>query len=575
MDVSGSAIPYLELLDHYTPYGIERSINETAGAGGKMATVFAWEALWAYSYTAIARCNTVLDGAKPYMEKFASEPKSMQYISEIKTLRAYFYYMLVNLFGEVPLMTTAYLPKEEWMNVTRRPVAEVLDSMFKDLDEAATWLPWSYSATTDWGRANKSFALGLKARMALNQGSILAAEGKTAEATKYFEIARDAAKDIMDNSGRDLASDYEALFTNAGQATAEVKNEIIFELMYAGDATLGKTNYLAYGCGSRNIAQSGRFPTNLLVDTYEMANGKRIDEEGSGYNPDKPFINRDPRLHYNIYTHGDIMIGNNGEKVKFVVELFNIKTQFWNYNTEEWETRVNRDRDGGLQQYAFAENGVGYMWKKYLNFDDIPQAANNTNYVIMRYAEILLTYAEAKIELGELDGTVYAAMNKVRNRAGMPDVAAEKQGNQQLMRQLVRRERKVELPREGLTLFDLRRWRIGDIANAEPTYGFPIWKDPATLSKNKDSYDGFAAYATSKGVTAVPDYAKSTPTDLDGSRHNLNDIPSYEKYKDMLRVRDERRYWDEAFNLSPIPQTERNKAPQITQNKGYDGYEGK
>ena len=79
----------------------------------------------------------------------------------------------------------------------------------------------------------------------------------------------------------------------------------------------------------------------------------------------------------------------------------------------------------------------------------------------MRYAEILLGYAEAKIELGELDQSVYDAINQVRNRVGMPNVSADRIGNIEKMRQLVRRERKVEFAIEGLHLIDMRRWGIG------------------------------------------------------------------------------------------------------------------
>lgn len=580
LDVSGASLPYLELLDHYHGLGHERGENSTVGSGHAFATAFGWEALWAYSYEGIARCNTVLDGAAPFMDKLSSDAKAMQYLSEIKVLRGYFYYMLVNLFGDVPYMSTANLPKDQWMNVTREKAAVVIANVTEDLEEAAKYLPWKYQAAEDFGRCDRSFAYGIIARMALNAGSInLDGNGQS-----YFKTAAEASKKIMDESGRDLASNYEDLFHEAGQIKEEVRNEIIFALQYGGDvtSTAYKAHYLSYGCGSRNVSQSGRFPTQMLVDTYETSNGKRIDEEGSNYNPRDPHANRDPRLKYNIYTHGDEMIGNNGARVKFKVELFNDKTSFWNYDNNEWETRTNRDRDGGLEMYAFALNGVGYMWKKHNFHDNQPWHLATNDFVVMRMAEIYLTYAEAKIELNEIDGTVYNAINKVRFREGvnMPDITVvdpTRMGDQAKMRQIVRRERKVEMPREGLHFFDARRWRTAELENqysdgtSRPNYGFPfasptdsdaeIASAKTNLGKNKNPYSRLP-------LDMIPSFGAP------GSAEDINDIPDYRyatnpKYNQVLRVRDVNRYWEEAFYLCPIPRAERNKAPQITNNPGY------
>ena len=115
------------------------------------------------------------------------------------------------------------------------------------------------------------------------------------------------------------------------------------------------------------------------------------------------------------------------------------------------------------------------------------------------------------------------------------------------MRQLVRRERKVELAMEGLHFADMRRWQIGDLENAKPSYGAPL----STVT-----YVGMEA-------TDIPNFKTS---DL----HDLNDIASYVAYSDKLHVRDQSRYWDDKFYLWPIPQSERNKDPNLTQNPGYN-----
>jgi hypothetical protein len=164
----------------------------------------------------------------------------------------------------------------------------------------------------------------------------------------------------------------------------------------------------------------------------------------------------------------------------------------------------------------------------------------------MRYAEVLLSYAEAKIELNQLDQSVYDAINAVRNRAGMPNVSSDRIGNQQKMRQLVRRERKVELALEGIHFVDIRRWGIGDLLNGQASYGLPL---PTVR------YEGMTA-------SDIPNFKKT-------ERHDLNDVANYDAYKEKLRVRDLNRHWKEAYNLWPIPQIEILRNPNLTQNPGY------
>ena len=173
----------------------------------------------------------------------------------------------------------------------------------------------------------------------------------------------------------------------------------------------------------RMIGQSGRFPTQQLVDTYEMKNGKRIDETGSGYDPKKPFDSRDPRLKETVYTHHDVIIGNTGgdNKMKFLMEVYNPQTTSWDKDGNE-KLVANLDYAGAVAQYGYVSSGVGFAWKKYNHFDDEANANPSYNILIMRFAEILLTYAEAKIELNELDATVVNAIDRVRARVDMPGI---------------------------------------------------------------------------------------------------------------------------------------------------------
>jgi hypothetical protein len=185
-------------------------------------------------------------------------------------------------------------------------------------------------------------------------------------------------------------------------------------------------------------------PTQSLVDEYEMANGKTIDEAGSGYNADDPYKNRDPRLQNTIVVPG----------------AWYDKGYFDPLNPSSYD-------------YYAAYNYTGYAGKKYTqDLSDYGDMWNTgLNMPVIRFAEVLLAYAEAKIESGDIDNTVYEAINKVRNRAGMPDVDQAVYNSQSTLRTLVRRERRVELALEGLRWFDVQRWRIAEEVMNGPVYG--------------------------------------------------------------------------------------------------------
>lgn len=558
---SSSNIPFSILWDMYTPFGIERADNSSVGVGNvDMRTNFTPEFIWATLYTSVARCNTVLDGAAPFYNELNDNAKV--YLAEIRVLRAHFNMQLVSLWGDVPYFTKA-VTEEQQKYVERTPWRHVTDDILKELEEAAAVLPWS---SKDWGRIDKSVALGLKARMALYAGSWCKfgfgrdAVKDATQADAYFDLAADAAWRVINESGRDLAPQFRDLFTRTGQMKPEVKKETMLSMMFSdfGDKS---SHYMSLGEHCRMIGQSGRFPTQQLVDTYEMSNGKRIDEPGSGYDPRRPFADRDPRLKETVYTHHDTIIGNTGgtNKMKFLMELFNPKTRSWDADGNE-QLIDNKDYSGSVAQYGYAQSGVGFAWKKYNHFDDESSATPTYNIHLLRFAEVLLTYAEAKIERNRIDATVVNAIDRVRARAGMPPILTvdpSRAGDQAKMRQIVRRERKVELAKESLFFFDMRRWRTGALQNAEPTYGYPL---PTGVDPAQGLYPDGYEQAT---PDMVPSYGDP------GSERDLNDVASYRRFADKLRMRDRDRSWDDRSYLWPIPQTERNKAPWLSQNLGY------
>lgn len=526
--------------DNWSPYGMVFR-EETVGMGsGYGITPDEGNILNYYkgNYRIVARANSVIAGNNGKWVDQSDEAKC--HYSEARVLRAYGFYNLMSMFGDIIMPTHPVQTDEFTMPAT--PKEDVMDFILTELDEAAEYLPWTPAQR---GRITKAFAYGLAAR-----ASLFAAGydfgGKSAD---YYKLAADYAKKVIDSKQYDLSPVYLDLFVKAGQAKPETQKELIMEMMFSDDETDKTVHYGFYSSGiyaGGGSAQDAcyRMPTNMLVDQFECKDGLRIDESKL-YNPRRPYLNRDPRMRWTLAMHGDTInftvdAGVTVEKI--IVNNYDATTRWTRRG--RWTSTNNTDVTTTQNRNSYVQCGLGYVWRKYC--EDMDKFGNNHNQNIsmMRYAEILLTYAEAKIELNQMDETVYEAINKVRRRAKMPDfdkVDPTRKGDQAKMRQIVRRERRCELAWEGLLLNDYRRWDIGDLLMKYPLYGYPV-KDV--------KYSGLAE-------TDIPNF-KWDP------RADLNDVPSYEAYKDKLTMRAGRRHWDPKYRFFPYPQTEINRCPQLS-----------
>lgn len=320
-------------------------------------------------------------------------------IGEAKFLRAFYYFHLNEVFGGVPLILSAPNPEEHAI-MPRNTYEEVLAQIYQDLDDAATALPASYSASEE-GRATRGAALALKARVLLQNheyGEVISAIGEIFALDLYT-----------------LFPDYNGLFRKANEGNSE----IIFDVRF--NAPEVTNNYDIF------MAQySTQAPLKDLVDAYQMVDGESINESDL-YDPDNPYVNRDPRFVQSIVYLG-----------------------------APWRNRVATQVD--LHQ-------TGYTFRKFTEYNEttvgtIPQS--DVNYVVIRYADVLLMYAEAVNELQGPNQQVYDAINEVRNRPSveMPDLPAGL--SQEKMREAIRLERRIELAGEQSYFFDIRRWRIAE-----------------------------------------------------------------------------------------------------------------
>ncbi len=372
---------------------------------------------WNFAYKGIAAANYFLDNADKVQTSNTALINQLK--GEARTLRAYEYIKLAAFFGDIPLVTSM-ITIDEGRQLNRTPVAQIWDFVNKELSEAADALPTGYSGS-DKGRITKGAALALQARANLLAGR--------------FQQAVDAAKKVMDLNVYNLYPEYAKLFTYA----AENNTEVILDKQYIKDVY--PTNIFAFQAPYSQKGSSTAnwiVPTKKIADLYPMNNGKEINDASSGFDANNPYANRDPRLRYSIFVPGDILPDG---------KVFN-----------PLPNSGTADAIGS----TFYATSTGFSIKKYVNSEDYSNISNSgINIILLRLAEVLLTYAEAKIELGQIDQSVYDAINKVRQRTDI-SLPALSGLSQTELRDAVRKERTLELAFEGVRLFDIRRWKIAE-----------------------------------------------------------------------------------------------------------------
>jgi starch-binding outer membrane protein, SusD/RagB family len=358
-------------------------------------------------------------------------------------LRAFLYFELMKRFGGVVLLDKAQSVTESGDDLPRATYAETLAFILKDLNEATSLLPDEWTAA-HYGRATKGAAMALKARALLHAASPL--NNPTGDVTKW-KAAADAAKAVMDLNKYSLEPNYGDVLV---QATSP---EYIMIDIKGPRGWVGYiNNFIAptsYG-GQQSLIS----PTQNHVDLYEMSNGKPITDPTSGYNPQNPYLNRDPRFYNNIM-----------------------------YNDQTWQGRKVQTYVGGLDYSATSNifTKTGYYLKRLW-----PETINKTsgtallNYVFFRYAEVLLNYAEAQNEAEGPSTSVLNAVNAVRNRAGMPSLPATL--TKDALRDRIRNERAVEFAFEDMRWWDILRWKKGPELVAQPMRGMQITKSGTTFS---------------------------------------------------------------------------------------------
>jgi len=489
------------------------------------------------------------------------EALKKQMKGEAYFIRAYDYASLLMVYGGAILKDQPYNLDDDFTSVKRSTIKETLDFILKDIQSSIDNLP----ASIEQGRANRAAAAALKSRVLLFCASKLTNGGWAEQASNtlisfpagsqaaLLQQARDAAKDVMDGKYGTFSlvgtvTDPPATLTTADvQKYAETYGGIFNQKSTWNSETIwgiqfplsgGNTNNANIWYGPNGYHNWGNNnPTEPAVRRFEMADGSKF--QWDKYNPGdmevrtataaelstdplrNPYNGREPRFYACVLYDGAPWQQRPSDAAGLEPEN-KIQTGYYFKNVGDatpYKSGIDT-RQGLIEAWNGTKNG--YYIKKLLDPTSAGQYFKNTNsWVEFRYAEILMNYAEACIELGGSDlQKGIDAMNMVRNRAGLPDRVT---ADQAVAREYVRHERNIEFFAEGHRFYDIRRWMIADQV-IEDVFGMRI-----------EHYDN--------GYT-IWKYNKTDKADA-------------------------RSFTDKKFYWVPLSRDEMNKAPQLQQNPGY------
>jgi hypothetical protein len=503
------------------------SSSDLGAIGGSRFAHYRWNDL----YDRIRQTNIFLDQID---EAEFDEALKQRMKGEAYFLRAYFYHNLMRMYGGVPIITKVYGLNEDY-EVARNSFEETVDFIVANADSAAALLPLSYSGS-DLGRATKGAALALKARVLLYAASDLynvnpsgmAETGYTSAQDRQalWRAAKDAARAVMDLGVYSLfrpdpASPEEATKNYADLWLTPANDELIFVRYFTNTRNdipnvgryVGPNGYHNWGSNT---------PTQNLVDAYRMADGSKFrwddPEEAAA-----PYEDRDPRFYASIQYDG-ARWQQRPTDVQAMDPVGIIQTFTWLTLPDGTKVPGLDTRGGPVESWNGSYSG--YYLRKYIDPTVNHQFEMQTvPWIFIRYAEVLFDYAEASIELGELQDAV-DALNQIRRRAGMPEFSASM--GQAALREEYRNERRVEMAFEEQRFFDARRWMIAPEVFGEDARGIQI------LVEGTDPTDR----------STYHDY-QYTPVEI------------------------EERAWDDRMYFMPITRDELNRNDLLVQNPGY------
>ncbi|HEX5552735.1 MAG TPA: RagB/SusD family nutrient uptake outer membrane protein [Chitinophagaceae bacterium] len=489
-----------------------------------------WLSLNTTMYNWIRKANYFLDRIKT---SSLPEDKIKSLSAEVHFIRAYYYFDLVRKYGGMPIVKDVqnFDNNLQQLQVPRNKEEEVWDFISNDLDSAITDLPETWDANGA-NRATKYVALALKSRAMLYAGSI-AKYGKVQlggligippeKAAGYFTESLTASQKVIDSKHFALYTKLYDPATKSGDPVANYQNifldknnsEIIFQKAYSyPDKAHSYDNWnIPEGFTTNN--GSSIAPTLEMVESYEDIDGSpgNLDVNKEYDSPTAIFDGKDPRFDATV-LHGGSPTGW-GRNVQIYRGIYSGGKLYESLESfPDDPSRRQVGLDGPFSAGNFGK--TGFYIKKYMNMANrvVEPGYSDQNYIDIRYAEILLNYAEAAFELGKDKPQALDAINQIRGRAGIKLLTAP-----ELTLDKIRHERKVELAFEDKRFWDIRRWRIGTdlfrntyvhglwpylkYANGKYTYtykvvsGYPIDDGFPRIFEERDYYSDLSTYVNS------------------------------------------------------------------------------
>jgi len=404
--------------------------------------------IWAPTYGIIQNCNI-------FLSKIDNVPgdqaKRDRLKGEVTYLRAYAYFKLIRDYGGVPLIKEPFDLNSNFEK-GRNTYDECSNFIADELDKTAGLL----KGTTTYGRVTAAAALALKSTALLYAAS---PQWNPTNDQAKWKKASDAAKVVIDLPFQLFTGNYPDLFTTKNSELIMVR---LTNKQYMWNAFQGVEMFLSPS-GFHGWASFA--PSQNLVDAFGTADGKEITDPASGYNPQQPYVNRDPRFYQDI-----VFDGRPFGKPEFCKDRYNVGS-----------TNAAEFYEGGLdspQGWDKWNNSVTrYTFRKYcdttFNFNDETQT--NKFWVISRLSEIYLNYAEAQFYLGN-NAKAIEYLDLIRQRAGIKNKLPNTLSGAALENK-IRNERQVELCLEGHRYYDVRRWKIANITENKPLMGVIITKN--------------------------------------------------------------------------------------------------
>lgn len=460
-----------DILDNYTDNSTYGPMGGTFSAtlfdnGSYSPTNLLFTNTWRRMYENIRKCNLFIE--KINTTDFDEDIKKNM-IAQARFLRVYYYKILIDIYGGVPLITRVLdRSGDEEIEYPRSSYEECITFIQEECIAAAADLPLVVTGL-DIGRATKGAALMLK--------------GSAELYAERWQEAAETHKQIMELDVYDLFPDYVGLFYEDN----ENNEEVIFDVQYA--PIVKPIRYNQY-MGVPDIPSGGGWgncdPTQELIDSYEFIDGKTKDEGSAMYDPANPYRHREKRFYASILYDGSTWRG---------------KTLYTRLGIPNNVNEINLTGIGGNR------GRTGYFMRKLQDstFQSTPTNLIGTNSIVFRYAETLLNYAEAQNEFAGPDQSVYDAINKVRSRVEQPPLPTGLSKDQ--MRERIRRERRIELAFEGKWFYDIRRWRLAEGIFSRPMHGMKITEDNGVLKYEVVEVRKVLFDANKNYLLPIPQYA--------------------------------------------------------------------